>query len=69
MRAQGLQVSNWYLPGNWWMGTQVGFMSGAHTLASETFQFWLDENTKIETIKNASLVLKSVFDEEFLIRH
>jgi hypothetical protein len=69
MRAHGLQVSHWYLPGNWWLGTQVGLQSGAKTLASETFQFWLDENTAIETIKNAAIVLKSVFNEETLIRH
>jgi hypothetical protein len=69
MRSHGLQVSHWYLPGNWWLGTQVELKSGAQTLASETFQFWLDENTEIKTIKNAAVVLKSVFDDEILIRH
>ena len=69
MRSYGLQVSHWYLPGNWWLGTDVGLQSGAKTLACENFQFWLDENTEIETIKNAALVLKVVFDEEVLVRH
>jgi hypothetical protein len=51
LRAAGMHVSNWYLPAHWFIGLRAGALPGVETLAREVFQFWLDEETTLETIE------------------
>jgi dTDP-4-amino-4,6-dideoxygalactose transaminase len=51
MRADGVHVSNWYLPAHWYLGCGVGTLPGAETLAREVFQFWVDNETSRESIE------------------
>lgn len=64
MRAYGLHLSHWYLPGHWWLGDSVRALPGAQQLASEAFQFWLDEHTSRETIMNGAQIVKMVLENE-----
>lgn len=64
IRAHGLHLSHWYLPGHWWMENPVSGMPGAQQLASEVFQFWLDEHTDRETISDGAQIVKMVLEEE-----
>ena len=61
LRAQGLQVSHWYLPANWLLGVAMADVPGAEQLAQEAFQFWLDETTTLEDIQRAEPILRSCF--------
>jgi hypothetical protein len=64
MRAQGLHVSHWYLPGHWWLGDSVSCLPGVEQLASQAFQFWLDERTDQKTIRDTARIIKTVLENE-----
>jgi len=51
MRAHGLNVSHWYLPAHWMCGYDGQSLAGTERLAQEVFQFWVDDNTPLKTIK------------------
>jgi dTDP-4-amino-4,6-dideoxygalactose transaminase len=53
LRRQKIHVSHWYLPGNWLLGVATDKLRGTEQLASEVFQFWIDEQTSAESIKAA----------------
>lgn len=57
LRHDGVHVSNWYLPGQWLLG--AGRLPGVEQLAAEVFQFWLDDDTPPDTVRQqARLVQK-----------
>jgi dTDP-4-amino-4,6-dideoxygalactose transaminase len=61
LRERGLEVSNWYLPGHWFLGSTNFHLPGVEQLARESFQFWLNEDTSVETIHNAAAILNEYF--------
>lgn len=58
LRGAGLHVSHWYLPANWWLGMTDQNMHDCTTLARQTLQFWLDDQTSIETIERWIPIVK-----------
>ena len=60
MRAQGLNVSHWYLPAHWMCGHDAGTLPGAERLAREVFQFWVDERTSVETIDRGAAAVSAI---------
>lgn len=62
MRAEGLDVSHWYLPANWLLeDSSLVTLRGVEQLAREVFQFWVDEFTSNEDIlKGAEIVCKVI---------
>lgn len=60
LRAEGMHVSNWYLPAHWFLGQPARTLPGAETLAREVFQFWLDEDTTPEVIEHWSAIVRRV---------
>ena len=57
MRRQGLNVSHWYLPGNWWLDAAGPPLVGSERLGQEAFQFWLDAATDQDVIARAGSIL------------
>ncbi len=49
LRANGMHVSNWYLPAHWFVANARA-LPGVERLSREVFQFWLDERTAAESI-------------------
>jgi hypothetical protein len=60
LRAEGMHVSNWYLPAHWFLGHPARTLPGVETLAREVFQFWLDEDTTPEVIEQCSAIIRRV---------
>lgn len=60
LRAEGMHVSNWYLPAHWFLGPSAPPLPGVETLAREVFQFWLDEHTAREAIERDSAIVRRV---------
>ncbi len=60
LRKAGVHVSNWYLPGHWFLGQSAGALPGVETLAREVYQFWLDEDTTPEAIESHSAMASRV---------
>jgi len=60
MRAAGMHVSNWYLPAHWFMGEPAGSYPGVETLAEQVFQFWIDDDTTEQTIKDCASLVRQV---------
>jgi hypothetical protein len=58
LRASGIHVSNWYLPAHWFVGMREGSLPGVETLASEVFQFWLDEDETLEAIAQHCVIVR-----------
>lgn len=62
LRAQGMHVSHWYLPGHWFGSFGHSPLPGVEKLAKEVFQFWLDEATPMEAIEKWATGLQECFD-------
>ena len=61
MRADGMHVSNWYLPAHWFVAEPAGSYPGAETLAEQVFQFWIDDDTTEQAIaEHAKVVRRTV---------
>ena len=60
MRAEGLQVSNWYLPAHWLVGQSPGTLPGVETLAREVFQFWVNADVTHESIVRQAAVVRRI---------
>jgi dTDP-4-amino-4,6-dideoxygalactose transaminase len=61
LRKEKINVSNWYLPANYYFGETQNFLSGAEQLAQEVFQFWIDCKTNVGDINHGVQVLESLF--------
>ncbi len=61
VRANGVNLSNWYLPLPWMQTAQKLFQEtpGSTTISTEIFQFWLDETTTDQSIREAVQVFKA----------
>jgi hypothetical protein len=57
MRANGIHVSNWYLPAHWLLGGSAGTLPGVETLAREVFQFWVDGLVTDESISQQAAAI------------
>jgi hypothetical protein len=60
MRARGLDVSNWYLPGHWLCGFSAGSLPGVERLSQEIFQFWVDAKTSEAKIREHAAIAASI---------
>lgn len=60
MRSRGLNVSHWYLPAHWMCGYGIRTLPGTELLAREVFQFWVDEHTSLETIKQGAATVSAI---------
>jgi hypothetical protein len=60
MRLQGLNVSHWYLPAHWMCGYKSRTLPGTERLSREVFQFWVDQDTSLETIENGATVVSGI---------
>jgi len=58
IRKQGIHVSTWYLPANWFVGQTVGTLPGVERLSREVFQFWLDGDATQESIAVGAQVIR-----------
>jgi dTDP-4-amino-4,6-dideoxygalactose transaminase len=65
MRAQGLNVSHWYLPGHWLCEGQTSSLPGAEKLAQEVFQFWIDDETSLKDIELSVKVVNEITSHNF----
>lgn len=66
VRAEGVDISNWYIPSHWLMeGDNVPAEKLASTerLSKEIFQLWIDNRTDTEKVKYAASVLISKLNE------
>jgi len=60
LRAEGMHVSNWYLPAHWLLGQSAHTLPGVETLAREVFQFWLDEEATPEVIEHGCAIVRRI---------
>jgi dTDP-4-amino-4,6-dideoxygalactose transaminase len=58
LRADGMDVSNWYLPAHWYLGFRAGMLPGVEKLAREVFQFWLDRDVTPAAIAAHCMMVK-----------
>jgi hypothetical protein len=63
MRARRLDVSHWYLPAHWMCGAAAGSLPGVERLAREIFQFWVDADTRLESISDGAAAVAAVLRE------
>jgi hypothetical protein len=63
LRNKGLNVSHWYLPAHWMCGFGAGTLPGVEQLASELFQFWVDEDTPLDVIERSAAVANALASE------
>lgn len=60
MRSHGLNVSHWYLPAHWMCGYGSRTLPGTERLASEVFQFWVDDRTSLKTIERGAVTVSEI---------
>jgi len=63
MRAHGLNVSHWYLPAHWMCGYGPRTLPGTERFAQEVFQFWVDEQTSLESIIHGAATVTEIVKE------
>lgn len=57
LRAEGVPVSTWYLPGQWFVRGRARVLPGAERLSREVFQFWVDDQTgEDDIVRQASRI-------------
>ena len=59
LRKSGLEVSNWYLPGNYFVSNEKKL--NTEKFSQEIFQFWIDESITVEQISKVNL--RKLFDK------
>jgi dTDP-4-amino-4,6-dideoxygalactose transaminase len=64
IRARGIDVSHWYIPGHWYFPNNNQILPGSVTLAKESFQFWLDDSVNTEMITRSGAILQDIFRQE-----
>lgn len=60
MRSKGLNVSHWYLPAHWMCGHEPRSLPGTERLSREVFQFWVDDQTSLETIERGGVAVSEI---------
>ena len=65
LRAQGLNVSHWYLPGHWLCEGPTNNLPGVEQLAQEVFQFWIDDETSLKEIEVSAKLVKEITSSKF----
>ena len=57
LRGEGVPVSTWYLPGQWFVRGHARLLPGAERLSREVFQFWVDDQTgEDDIVRQASRI-------------
>lgn len=64
LRARGLDVSHWYLPGSWYDPRPHPPLPGAERLAREVFQFWIDDSMTPDRLDHSAAVVRHILDQE-----
>ena len=61
IRSQGVDVSNWYYPVNWYLREHAGIqLEGAKTLAREVFQFWVGEKKSFDDVNREIGIVSNI---------
>ncbi|WP_363928377.1 DegT/DnrJ/EryC1/StrS family aminotransferase [Thiobacillus sp.] len=66
VRAEGVDISNWYIPSHWLMerpGLPAGALPSTERLSQEIFQLWLDDRTGPERVRHAAHVMVRKLEE------
>ena len=63
LRAAGIDVSHWYLPSHWFVDQDHHGCKLAQRFAGEVFQFWVDDDTSLETIRHSAATAREIVVE------
>ena len=61
LRSEKIDVSNWYVPANWFVSRVCAAAVHAERFAAEVFQFWIDDRTSLDSIRNAAAIVRKTF--------
>jgi dTDP-4-amino-4,6-dideoxygalactose transaminase len=61
LRSDKIDVSNWYLPANWFVAGICAPVVRAERFAAEVFQFWIDDRTSLDSIRSAAAIVRKTF--------
>jgi dTDP-4-amino-4,6-dideoxygalactose transaminase len=62
IRAHGINVSHWYLPGHWLTHGALLEVVGAEKLSREAFQFWVDDSLSLDQVFQQAAQVRSTVD-------